>query len=252
MLTGERAGEWSIFYIFMNMPSSSDNSADVTSVYEDDHNVNNTKHEMRSVKWKEEEEIALATLKRDQFKRDLVDHQYNLTTSDYKWEEISDDLKKEGIDFTAARAKKKWDNIVSDFKKIMKYQSKSGAQDWWNMSDLADKKACGLKLNTIGFSQELFILVTSFMGDSPAVNAKFVIHNGEKRKIKVEDEKPPGFTTRKYKKRVVEETDLKEEIKQSMGQLDGRMEQVVSEMVAFRNVYEKQTTSLINAFKSEK
>lgn len=235
------------------MSSSSNDSADVTNGCVDSQNVTNTKADMRSVNWKPEEEIALVSLKRDQYKRDLTDLDFKMTTWDYKWEDISDDLKKEGFNFTGPQSKKKWDNIVSDFKKIMKYQGKSGAQDWWSMNNLADKKACGLKLNSIGFSQELFILVTSFIGDSPAVNAKYVINSRDKRKIKTEDEMPTGFTTRKYKKRKAEENnDMKTEIKETMTQMDSRMQQVVNEMLAFRTVYEKQTTSLIEAFKSEK
>ena len=148
------------------------------------------KAEMRCASWKDVDEIKVASMKRDWIKRDLVDHDYQQTPHDQKWAEIAADMSSRGEQFSAKRVAKKWDNMVSDFKKIFRYQTKSGAQDWWTMSTLAQKKETGIILNKMSFCEELYVLMASFLGDRPTVNGNFVVDSSNKvdcdKKIKVE------------------------------------------------------------------
>ena len=113
----------------------------------------------------------------------MIDRNFKMTPAQVKWEYIAEEFEKEGKSYSAASIEKKWKNIMSDFKKIFHYQSKSGAKSWWNMYDIKEKKETGLKLNKIAFSEELFVLIASFMGDRPAVTGCHVIQTGEKRQL---------------------------------------------------------------------
>ena len=151
------------------------------------------KAEMRCASWKDVDEIKLASMKRDWLKRDLIDHDYQQTSHDHKWREIAEDLSSGGEYFSPNRVAKKWDNMISDFKKIFRYQTKSGAQDWWTMNTIAEKKETGLSLNKMSFCEELYVLMASFLGDRPAVNGNFVVESSAKaecdKKVKIEADK---------------------------------------------------------------
>ena len=74
---------------------------------------------------------------------------------------------------------------------------------------MAGKKACGLNLNKTTFSEELFVLVCSFMGDRPAVNGKYVIESGDVDNGETGD----SFCTKK-RKRGAEQTEMKKKMKE--------------------------------------
>ena len=161
------------------------------------------KKEMRSMAWKNDDEISLAEKKRDEHKRCMIDRNFKMTPAQVKWEYIAAEFEKEGKSYSAVSIEKKWKNIMSDFKKIFHYQSKSGAKSWWNMYDINEKKQTDLKLNKISFSEELFVIVASFMGDRPAVNGCHVIQSGEKRKL--DPDEHDEHSTLKFRRKKVKE-----------------------------------------------
>ena len=141
--------------------------------------ANDMKRDLRCSVWTLDDELSLANMKREQFKRELSERNYKLTPALHKWDDLTTEFNKENKKFyNAAHLMNKWRNMVTDFKKIFHYQAKSGAEDWWAMSDLKVKKEVGLSLNKVSFSQELFVLLASFLGERPSVNGKHVMESG--------------------------------------------------------------------------
>ena len=91
-------------------------------------NVTEVKKDIRATTWSNKAEMLLATLKQAEFKRDVTDRQYRMTPADQKWNEISVELEKEGIFQSGPQCKKKWANVLSDFKKVLHYHLSLGAK----------------------------------------------------------------------------------------------------------------------------
>ena len=158
----------------------------------------NMKNELRCNSWPIKYEVDLALLKKEQFQRDHIEIEHFIMDKAEKWDEITKQFHAEGKMYSKDQIIKKWNNIMSDFKKIFNYQAKSGAEDWWNMTSNVEKKACGLNLLRLGFTEELFIIVASFNGERPAVTGEHVVETG----VAKENEKvAESFSTKKKRKK---------------------------------------------------
>ena len=155
------------------------------------------KKELRTERWTNAEEMTVAHAKKEMVTREMVDTKFKMKTNEEKWGEVAKTMSEaNGKEYTGEGVLKKWHNISQDFKKIFNYQQRSGVQDWWGMSTLAEKKATGIVLNKMAFTQELFVLVASFMADRPAVNGENVVESNKPMK-----EEKDEFSTEKKRKR---------------------------------------------------
>ena len=135
--------------------------------------------------------------------REKVDTKYSMATSEQKWAAVAKEMSEAaGKEYNGASVLKKWHNISQDFKKIFNYQQRCGVQDWWGMSTVSEKKANGIVLNKMSFTQEMFVLVASFMQDKPAVNGENVVESSNNMKSEKDE-----FSTEKKRKRKEPEVD---------------------------------------------
>ena len=142
--------------------------------------------------------MTIAHARKEMVSREMIDNKYKINTNEEKWGAVAKEMSEAaGKDYTGESVLKKWQNISTDFKKIFNYQQRSGVHDWWGMSTLAEKKATGIVLNKMAFTQELFVLVASFMADRPAVNGENVVESSNVVKVEKKDE----FSTEKKRKR---------------------------------------------------
>ena len=125
--------------------------------------------------WTLERELKLVDVKTAEFNKVTTSMKYRLKSIVVKWEYCATELEKIGVTSVKGDTlKRKWTNMVSDFKKINDWQKRSGACNWWDMSS-DEKKEAEMRMVKIQFEQELFDKMNALLGKRYSVNPPIIL-----------------------------------------------------------------------------
>ncbi|GBG68094.1 hypothetical protein CBR_g1215 [Chara braunii] len=93
---------------------------------------------------------------------------------EWKWLDVEHNLKKVGVDREDERCRKKWDNLMQQFKKVHHFQGLSGKQDFFQFSG-KERLSKGFNFN---MDRAVYDEILGSTAKSHTINPKNVVDNG--------------------------------------------------------------------------
>ena len=141
--------------------------------------------------WTLENEVAFAHVKKEEAQKMSVDRNFRMKSGKRRWQWCADELSKKKVEGQSGeQLKRKWANMMTDFRKINDWQRRSGQCSWWDMN-LNEKKEAK-KLVKPQFEEELWETMNSFLGSKHSINPPYIIDTEG-----MDTNDPDDYSTRK-------------------------------------------------------
>ncbi|KAJ7518768.1 hypothetical protein O6H91_20G007400 [Diphasiastrum complanatum] len=116
------------------------------------------------LRWSKEETLMLVAAKKRHLDSLLA----------HKWKAISDCLRAQGVDRDPVGCKKRWFNLVAEYKKIRDWQTMRGVESFWVMAAERRRE----KRLPSAFDRDVFEELDSWLGCRPAISPVTILDSG--------------------------------------------------------------------------